>query len=154
MSTVAAQLRALRALDTRLTPARELAATLTKPPKGWVRAIREALGMSQAQLAQRLGVQPPSVSDLERSEALGSIQLKTLQRAAEALDCQLVYALVPRKPLEAVLRDRARREAERRFALVEHTMRLEDQAVHDQETREEQLHELERAIDPRSLWAI
>src|ERR1700689_623852 len=80
----------------------------TPPVRGWIKAIREALGMSTAQLARRLKIKQPSVVDLEKSEAKGSIELATLRRVAEALDCTLVYALVPNQPLEAIIRDRAR----------------------------------------------
>src|SRR6266404_8337614 len=72
------------------------------PVRGWIKAIREALGMSTAQLAMRLGVKQPSVVALEQSEAKGTIELATLRRVAKALDCTLVYALVPGKPLEAI----------------------------------------------------
>src|ERR1700689_4095382 len=76
------------------------------PVRGWTKAVREALGMTTAQLAKRLGVKQPSVVALEQSEAKGTIELATLRRVAEALDCTLVYALVPNKPLETTLRDR------------------------------------------------
>jgi predicted DNA-binding mobile mystery protein A len=65
------------------------------PNRGWIKAIREALGMTTVQLAKRLGVKQPSVTALEQSEAKGTIELATLRRVAEALDCVLVYALVP-----------------------------------------------------------
>src|SRR5271155_2214754 len=71
------------------------------PVRGWIRAIREALGMSMEQLAERLKIKQPSLVALEQSEAKGSIELATLRRVAEALDCTLIYALVPHKPLEA-----------------------------------------------------
>src|ERR1700690_4162888 len=80
----------------------------TPPVRGWIKALREALGMSTAQLARRLGIRQPSLVALEQSEAKGTIELATLRRVAEALDCTLVYALVPSKPLETTLRDRAR----------------------------------------------
>src|SRR5260370_35432201 len=67
------------------------------PPKGWVRAIRDALGMTGVQFAKRLAIRPQSVEALEKSEANGSIPLKTLRRAAEALDCTLGCALVPHR---------------------------------------------------------
>ena len=70
----------------------------SKPVRGWIKAIREALGMTAEQLAKRLGVKQPSVVALEQSEAKGTIELATLRRVAEALDCTLVYALVPNKP--------------------------------------------------------
>src|ERR1700691_1252652 len=72
----------------------------TAPVRGWIKAIREALGMSTAQLAERLGIKQPSLEELEQSETKGTIELATLRRVAEALDCTLIYALVPNQPLE------------------------------------------------------
>src|ERR1700687_4512651 len=85
-----------------------VASRFTPPVRGWIKAIREALGMSTAQLAKRLRIKQPSVIALEKSEAKGTIELATLRRVAEALDCTLVYVLVPKKPLQAIVRDRAR----------------------------------------------
>src|SRR5260370_28836373 len=90
-------------------------ARFTPPVRGWIKAIREALGMSTAQLAKRLKIKQPSVIALEKSEAKGTIELATLRRVAEALDCTLVYALVPKKPLESVVRGRARSLVRRRL---------------------------------------
>ena len=101
------------------------------PPKGWIRAIRDALGMTGVQFAQRLQIRPQSVGALEKSEATGSIQLKTLRRAAEALDCTLVYALVPNKSLDDVVHARARKIAMRELGRVAHTMKLEAQGTGD-----------------------
>jgi predicted DNA-binding mobile mystery protein A len=78
-------------LDHRLSPLRKTG-DLTRPPRGWIKAIREALGMTTAQLAERLGVSQPRVAQLEKSEAEDSITLRTLRRAAESLGCTLVYA--------------------------------------------------------------
>src|ERR1700722_8258718 len=89
------------------------------PVRGWIKANREALGMSTAQLAKRLGIKQPSLVELERSEAKGTIELATLRRVAEALDCTLVYALLPNKPLETLVRDRARTFARRRREPIE-----------------------------------
>ena len=121
------------------------------PVRGWIKAIREALGMSTAQLAKRLGVKQPSVVALEQSEAKGTIELATLRRAAEALDCTLVYALVPNKPLEAIVRDRARTFARRRLEPVEHSMLLEDQKVTAKDA-EARLDETVREANPRLFW--
>src|SRR5258708_3001365 len=109
--------RARERLDERLRPLNP-PERFPPPPKGWVKAIRDALGMSGVQFAPRLGVQPPSVAALEVSEESGSIQLKTLRRAAEALDCTLVYALVPNDSLEGVVQARARRIALRDLGRV------------------------------------
>jgi predicted DNA-binding mobile mystery protein A len=121
------------------------------PARGWVRAIREALGMSTAQLAKRLGVRQPSVVGLERSEEKGSIELATLRRAAEALDCSLAYVLVPNELLETTIRERARAFLRRRRRPVEHTMLLEDQQVKGTES-EVQVDDIIRETNPRLFW--
>ena len=107
--------------------------------------------MSTAQLAKRLGIRQPSLVALEQSEAKGTIELATLRRVAEALDCTLVYALVPNKPLETTLRDRARAFARRRWAPVEHSMLLEDQKVTAKDA-EARLDEIVRETNPRLFW--
>src|ERR1035437_2158251 len=127
------------------------ASRVAPPVRGWIRAIREALGLSSAQLAKRLGVRQPSVVALEQSEAKGTMELATLRRVAEALGCTLVYALVPNKPLEGVVRERARALACERLAPVEHSMRLEDQAVSVKDSAA-QLDELVRTMNPSRLW--
>jgi len=123
----------------------------SKPVRGWIRAIREALGMTAEQLAKRLGVKQPSVVALEQSEAKGTIELATLRRVAEALDCTLVYALVPNKPLEQTVRERARLFARRRFEPIAHSMALEDQKVQRKET-EALIDEILRETNPRRFW--
>ena len=107
--------------------------------------------MSTAQLAKRLGIRQPSLVALEQSEAKGTIELATLRRVAEALDCTLVYAIVPNKPLETTLRDRAGAFARRRRAPVEHSMLLEDQKVTAKDA-EARLDEIVRETNPRLFW--
>src|SRR5437868_10148392 len=116
-SRLAAQARAR--LDDRF---KEMPSSLRQPQpgRGWIKAIREALGMTAEQLGKRLGVKQPSVVAMEQSEAKGSIELATLRRVAEALDCTFVYAFVPNKPLEATVRDRARAFMRKRRGPVEH----------------------------------
>jgi hypothetical protein len=70
---------------------------------------------------------------------------------AEALDCTLIFALVPKKPLEAMVRDRARTFARRRRGPVEHSMLLEDQKVNDQDA-DARLDEIVRDVNPRLFW--
>src|ERR1700733_3497198 len=123
----------------------------TPPPRGWIKAIREALGMSTAQLAKRLGIKQPSLVDLEQSEAKGTIELATLRRVAEALDCTLVYALVPNKPLEAIVRDRARAFTRHRREPVEHSMLLEAREVTGRDA-DARLEDLVRETNPRLFW--
>src|SRR5579872_5494090 len=137
-------------LDKRLAalpPAEQFAV----PTRGWIKAIREALGMSSEQLARRLGVKQPTVATIERSEARGTIELATLRRAAEALDCTLVYALVPNRPLATTVKERARKVAADRLQAVEHSMLLENQALPATE-RDARIESAIGEIDPRRLW--
>jgi predicted DNA-binding mobile mystery protein A len=121
------------------------------PVRGWIKAIRAALGMSTAQLAKRLGIKQPSLVELEQSEVKGTSELATLRRVAEALDCTLVYALVPNKPLEAIVRDRARAFMRRRREPVEHSMLLEDQKVTGKDA-DARLDDIVRETNPRLFW--
>ena len=125
---------AIRHLDQRFVALCPLAKS-QRPPKGWLRAVRDALGMTAAQLARRMGVSQPRITELEQAEVSGNVTLHSLQRAAEALGCRLVYAFVPEKPLADTIRERAEVVAQQRLAAVEHTMRLEDQAVKDKTAR-------------------
>jgi predicted DNA-binding mobile mystery protein A len=106
-----------------------------RPGRGWLKALRESLGMTTAQLAKRLGVAQSSVVGFEQAEASKAITLKTLERAARALDCTLVYALVPRKPLETVVQERANAVAHERMQAISHSMTLENQRVLDEDER-------------------
>ena len=122
------------------------------PPKGWIRAIRDALGMSALQMGTRLGMKSQSVADVEKSESYGTIQLKTLRKAAEALDCTLVYALVPNSSLEGAVQTRAREIASEELARIGHTMDLEAQSL-SKAKREAQIDEYIREhLRERDLW--
>jgi predicted DNA-binding mobile mystery protein A len=127
-------------------------ATRFNPPiRGWIKAIREALGMSSAQLAKRLKIKQPTVVAMEQSELKGTIQLATLRRIAEAMNCTLVYALVPNDPLETTVREQARKVAKRRLQSVEHSMLLEDQSVPAKDF-DARIDALARDMNPRALW--
>jgi predicted DNA-binding mobile mystery protein A len=135
-------------LDQRLNAVRQL--DLARPPRGWVRAIRSALGMTTAQLADRLNMTQSAASKLEASEAAGTIQLNSLAKVADALDCTLVYVLVPREPLADTVKQRARTVAARELGAVDVTMALEDQRVGiDAATLERYAESL---VGSRRLW--
>jgi predicted DNA-binding mobile mystery protein A len=144
--------RARQRLDERLAFLKP-ANRLVPPPKGWIRAIRDVLGMTGPQFAARLKITPQSVGDIEKSEAAGSIQLKTLSRAAEALGCTLVYALVPKTSLEDTVQMRARRIALAELQRVAHTMTLEDQGVGDVDLEARIEAYIRDVIKERDLWA-
>lgn len=140
-------------LDKRLYPLMNVDA-FARPPRGWIRAIREALGMTTAQLAARLGIAQPSAVGLEKAEADKAITLQTLERAARALDCTLVYALVPREPLDTLVHERARGIAHERLRTISHSMALEDQRVGDADEQAQLERLAQKLIDgPGSaLW--
>jgi len=124
------------------------------PRNGWIRAIRDALGMSGRQLGKRLGVSKMRVADMERAESMSATTLKTLRRAAEAMDCVLVYALVPKTSLKETLRKQARQKARQDTARVSHTMGLEDQALVKKERDKAMGIATESLLDkmPKTLW--
>ncbi|MEI6113751.1 MAG: mobile mystery protein A [Burkholderiales bacterium] len=101
------------------------------PSRGWLKEIREALGMTERQQAARLGVTGSAVHKSEQSEADERITLGQLRRMADSLGCDLVYAVVPRKPLEEVVQGRATQLAIEEVHGVAHTMGLEDQRPTD-----------------------
>jgi predicted DNA-binding mobile mystery protein A len=80
-------------------------AAATKPTRGWLRAARKALHMTQRQMAQRLGMKQQAYASIEVREQSERVSLETLRRAAGALDCDLVYALVPKKAIAATFAD-------------------------------------------------
>jgi predicted DNA-binding mobile mystery protein A len=119
----------LKQLDRSLAPYRA-ARKITRPPKGWIRAIRQALGVSSGELARRLGTSRQLPLQLEKGEAEDRITLRSLRAVANALDCDLVYALVPRADsMQELIEARARSEAKKHVLEVEHSMALEDQAA-------------------------
>lgn len=125
-----------------------------RPSGGWVRTIRQALGMSAAQLGRRLGLSRQAAADLERREVSLTVTLATLQKAAAAMNADLVYAIVPRQGLEATIRSQARMKAEQTLGRAAHTMKLEAQGVSDDEYNA-QLDDAEEQImkeRPRDLW--
>jgi predicted DNA-binding mobile mystery protein A len=125
------------------------------PPTGWIRAIRNAIGMSMLQLGKRLSITKQSVQDIERREKDGSISIKALREAARALDMQLVYGFVPNDgSLEQLIDRKAKELATQIVQRTSHTMKLEDQ--------ENSKQRIEKAIEervaiiknemPKTLW--
>ena len=106
-----------------------------RPRAGWVRAIRESLGMSAAAFARRLGMTPVGVRKLESAEASDRITLASLRKLAQALDCELQYPLVPRTSLVQQVEDRAEMVARERLRPIANSMALEDQAVQGQQSK-------------------
>jgi predicted DNA-binding mobile mystery protein A len=103
---------------------------LMKPPKiGWISAVRKAMQMTTTQLAKRLHVAQSVVSNYEKAERHKSITLRTLEKVADALNCDLHYVLVPRKAINDQLMERAEEILKREWMSLDHHMRLEGQEV-------------------------
>lgn len=119
----------LKQLDRALEPFRE-AEKVPRPQKGWLRAIREAAGISASEIARTLKTSRQLPVQLEKAEAEDRITLKSLRAAGNALGCELVYALVPKaNTLQELVEEWARSQAKKNVVGVEHSMALEDQAV-------------------------
>jgi predicted DNA-binding mobile mystery protein A len=103
---------------------------IARPQKGWIRAFREVTGLTLREVSQRLGGTAAGVSYLEKSEAEYSISLGKLREVADALGCELVYALVPKTgSVQDLVEQGVRTKVAETVRAVEHTMALEDQAV-------------------------
>jgi predicted DNA-binding mobile mystery protein A len=127
---------------------------MAMPPHGWVKAIREALGMSAQKLADRLDVSRPRGAMIEKAERTGATSLKTLRETAEAMDCVLVYAIVPRTSLDQIIRDQAAKKADAELERLHHTMRLENQAMATRDLSDERERLIQEILagSPRRLW--
>lgn len=123
-----------------------------RPQAGWLRAVRDALGMSTRDMAARLGVTSMAISKLEASERAGTIGLDTLSRAANALGCDVVYALVPRIPLEQQVQRQAEAVARAELRPVATTMALEDQSLDAQAAQSLVEDRIAELINSRGLW--
>jgi len=140
-------------LDRATDPLRRIARSV--PRSGWVRSIRYALGMTAAQLGRRLGVTPQAVLDTEKREASGDVTLTQLRKTADALDCELFYALIPRGSLAEMVRERARKVAIEEVEELSHSMALENQQT-DSSFKEKRVEaEMQRLLHEKrrsSLW--
>jgi predicted DNA-binding mobile mystery protein A len=121
---------------------RELA---DRPDDGWIREVRIALGMTSAQLAARMQVSQSAVTQLEQSEVAGTARLDSLHRAAAALDCDLVYALVPKRGLDRTVHDRA-------VELATHGLTAEESGGDPEVLARRVDHIAGRLIDAGQLW--
>lgn len=125
------------------------------PPSGWLKAVRGALGINTRQLSQLLGVEHSTVLRLEERESQGKITLELLDKVAKAMNCKVIYAVVPKEPyqdLESIVDERAKLLAHELVATVEHSMRLEEQGTSDSKKTEERLaYDLKTKMDSR-LW--
>lgn len=125
-----------------------------RPRNGWIDAIREALGMTKTQLAKRMGIARPSLNRLEANEVSGSITIASLQNAADALGCELRYALVPKAGLTEMVNKQALRRARQKLGRVNQSQALEASAL-ESEKFAEAIADLAKELEvrrPTDLW--
>ena len=132
----------------------QIATQVNRPALGWIKAIREAFGMTARQLGKRLNVSQQRVSELEKNEKEGTAALKSMQMAAEALNCEFVYFLVPRESIEKTMEKQAEQVALKRLTTLSHSMELEDQLVSKKEQHRQIIEFAKELVDtkPRELW--
>jgi predicted DNA-binding mobile mystery protein A len=143
--------QARRELDRRFSAA-DLSPIRSFPSKGWIRAIRVALGMTQADLGNRLSISRVAVDKLERAEPLGGITTNKLAEVAAAMDCTLVYALIPNSSLDETVMSRARSMAKSNMDYVSQTMALEAQDVGNEWKVEALEREAEQLVAKGHVW--
>lgn len=119
--------------------------SLVVPKNGWVKAVREALGLTTAQLGERMGIPSSNITLLENREVNKKTSLETIERAAQAMGCKFVYAIVPETSLEDIVRAQAMKSAKAILQEVHHHMKLEKQKVNP-ENEKEQIKELAEEI--------
>lgn len=127
---------------------------LNVPSVGWIKTIRESLGMTTYELAERADVDQSRISRIESAESRGEIKLSTLKNIADALGMQFVYGFVPEKDLEQMVREQAKKVALERMDRLNHTMKLEKQGL-DEEERKKALEDMIEKIlveDPQNFW--
>lgn len=144
----------LRQLEEKLEKLRDLAG-IDLPQEGWVRTLRQALGMTTEQLARRMRVTRQAVLQLENAEVKKTATWTSLRKAADAMDCDVVIAIVPRGSLNQVLMRQGRKQAERHLNRIAHSMKLDAHVVGPEE-HAQQVEELATHLATersRALWA-
>ena len=127
------------------------------PPSGWIKAIRGALGINASQLAARLGMKHSAILKFEQRETMGKVTLETLEKVAQAMNCRLIYSIVPKDPypsLDSILEEQANIVAKNLVSKVNHTMRLEQQGLSNEQIKE-QIQETAQELKnrtPSKLW--
>ena len=122
--------------------------------KGWIKMIREALGMSTKQLGKRVGIDQSRISRIENAEIESDLKLSSLKKIADGLNMKFVYGFVPEGSLEDLVREQAKKIALKRMAKVSHTMRLEEQEL-SEDQKQKVLDDLIQKImieEPKDFW--
>lgn len=115
-------------------------AAIERPPQGWLKTIREFLGMTTTQLAKKINVAQPRVINLEKNEK--NTKISTMERIADALNCDFVYAFIPRENIDDIIYNQAKKKALKILNRVNKNMGLENQLSDNEDALEEVIKEL------------
>ena len=125
------------------------------PPIGWIKAIRNGIGMSMQQLGNKLSITKQGVMDIEKREKEGAITIKSMQEIAKAFDMEFVYCFIPNAgSLEQMIESRASEIATKIVERTSNTMKLENQ-TNSKERIEKAIKERAAEIinkTPKILW--
>ena len=108
---------------------------ISRPNEGWIKTLRQALNMSGAQLARRLGVSRGLISKTQKAELAGGVTLKKMEEIAKGMNCRFVYAIVPETDIDDLLKIQALKKASHRVSKASTHMALEDQALSNEQLR-------------------
>jgi len=140
-------------LDSKLSKLREFAVQGLHSI-GWIKTIREALGMTSSDLASRVGVNQSRIVHMEQAERDGNIKISTMRRIADAIEMDFVYAFVPRTSLDEMVRQQAKNIALKKMDRLNHTMRLEMQELSMEEKEKALTDMIDRILidELKDLW--
>ena len=121
---------------------------------GWIKSIREALGMTSTNLASRVGVNQSRIIHMEKAESDGNIKISTMEKIADALDMDFVYGFVPRTSLNEMVRQQAKKIALHKMERLDNTMRLELQELSSEEKERALKDMIDRILidGPKDFW--
>lgn len=100
-------------------------AIIARPQQGWLKSIREILGMTTTQLAKRLEISQPRIVAMEKNER--NVKISTMERIADMLNCDFTYAFVPRENIDDIIYNQAKKKAQKILDKVNKNMGLENQ---------------------------
>ena len=124
------------------------------PKQGWIKTVREALGLSARQLGEKAGIDQSRISRLENAEKDGSLKLSSLQKIAKGLNMRFVYGFVSEDTLEEMVRAQAKKIALKRLKRLNNTMRLEKQGLSSEEQKKALEDMIEQILidQPKDFW--
>ena len=120
----------IRALDKKIFDLKS-AKNIVPQSSGWIKTVREAIGMTVSQLAARLGVTQPRITKMESNE--DNLKLSTMKKAAEAMNCEFVYYFKPKTTFQNLVDEQAKKKAAEVLKTVNVNMALENQEIAEDE---------------------